>query len=197
MTIQNEIGFKVLRPSEGMWLYDGVTFSDSVYMPLNADERKWQEVTDDFKVAEEARILAGMESMDDENEIYTDTVEQAKQTKLAEIDAYDSSSAVNGFIYNGNEFWLDKATRVGLVNSTNMLKQIGEETTTLWLDSFCVTLPCDKALQMLCAIEVYALKCYNKTAEHKANVKNLLTLEDVENYDYTIGYPEKLMFNAE
>ena len=197
MTIQNEIGFKVLRPSEGMWLYDGVTFSDSVYMPLNADERKWQEVTDDFKVAEEARILAGMESMDDENEIYTDTVEQAKQTKLAEIDAYDSSSAVNGFIYNGNEFWLDKATRVGLVNSTNMLKQIGEETTTLWLDSFCVTLPCDKALQMLCAIEVYALKCYNKTAENKANVKNLLTLEDVENYDYTIGYPEKLMFNAE
>lgn len=197
MTIQNEIGFKVLRPSEGMWLYDGEVFSDSVYMPLTADESKWQEVTDEFKVTEEARMIAEAENTIVENEDDSEAVNDAIKSKVAEIDSYDSSSAVNGFIYNGKEFWLDKATRVGLVNSTNMLKQIGEETTTLWLDSFCVTLPCDVALQMLCAIEVYALKCYNKTAEHKSNVKNLLTLEDVENYDYTIGYPEKLRFNAE
>lgn len=141
--------------------------------------------------------LIGHEPTESDYEsIHAELTKKAKVVKIASIDEFDSSPAVNGFIYNGGEFWLDKATRVGLVNSTNMLKQIGEETTTLWLDSFCVTLPCDMALQMLCAIEVYALKCYNRTAEHKANVNALTTLAEVEAYDYTTGYPEKLVFNA-
>jgi hypothetical protein len=35
------------------------------------------------------------------------------------ISYYDSSSSVNSFIFNGNNLWLDKATRVGLVNLVN------------------------------------------------------------------------------
>ena len=42
----------------------------------------------------------------------------AKTSMLAEITAYDSSSSVNSFLLNGMEVWLDKATRVGLMNST-------------------------------------------------------------------------------
>lgn len=43
--------------------------------------------------------------------------------------------------------------------------------------------------------ELYALECYNVTASHKANIEQLTTIEEVEAYDYTIGYPEKLVIN--
>ena len=36
---------------------------------------------------------------------------------------------------------------------------------------------------------------YNATQEHIAAVKALATKEEVEAYDYTSGYPDKLVFN--
>ena len=48
---------------------------------------------------------------------------------------------------------------------------------------------------MLAALELYALASYNATQEHIAAVKALATKEEVEAYDYTSGYPDKLVFN--
>ena len=56
---------------------------------------------------------------------------RAKREILKHIEAYDTSSAVNGFVLNGAEVWLDKATRVGLMNSTTIAKAMGQATTTL------------------------------------------------------------------
>ena len=111
---------------------------------------------------------------------------------LKEIDAYDVSKAVNSFILNDNPVWLDKSTRVGLVNSTTCQINAGMKETVLWLGTTPIKIECDKALQLLGALEIYALDCYNKTAEHKKNVMGLETLEDIIAYDYTAGYPEKL-----
>ena len=44
----------------------------------------------------------------------------AQKMVLEKITDWDTSSAVNGFILNGERVWLDKATRVGLMNSTSM-----------------------------------------------------------------------------
>ena len=52
-------------------------------------------------------------------------LEQAKADKIAEIAAYDTSDKVNGFILNGQIVWLDKATRVGLMNSTTIERDLG------------------------------------------------------------------------
>lgn len=90
------------------------------------------------------------------------------------------------------QVWLDKDTRVGLMNSINIEKAAGRETTTLWLNNINLTIECDMAIQMLSALELYALACYNKTAEHKNTISNLETIQEVNDYDYTIGYPEKL-----
>ena len=51
-------------------------------------------------------------------------LEQAKVDKIAEITAYDTSSSVNRFILNGLLVWLDKATRVGLINSTTIERDL-------------------------------------------------------------------------
>ena len=57
------------------------------------------------------------------------------------------------------------------------------------------TISCQNMLQMLSALEVYAIQCYNKTTDHIFNVRQLENMEDIENYNFTQGYPEKLIFN--
>lgn len=119
-------------------------------------------------------------------------LEEAKAKKIAEIIAYDTSDKVNGFILNGLLVWLDKATRVGLMNSTTIAKAAGQQTTTLWLKGIKLVVDCDKAIQLLSALEMYALECFNVTASHKAAVGELKTIGEVEAYDYKAGYPKML-----
>jgi phage tail sheath gpL-like len=69
-----------------------------------------------------------------------------------------------------------------------------EENTTLWYGNQSFTLQLNMAIQMLYAIEVYASKCYDNTQKHLANVEKLETLEEIIEYDYHTGYPEKLEF---
>ena len=116
----------------------------------------------------------------------------AQKMVLAEIEKHDTSSAVNGFILNGQRVWLDKATRVGLMNSTTIAKAMGQPTTTLWLGDVKLVVECDKAIQLLSALEMYALECFNVTAVHKKAVAEMSTVESVLAYDYTAGYPEML-----
>lgn len=116
----------------------------------------------------------------------------AQKMVLAEIEKHDSSSAVNGFVLNGQRVWLDKATRVGLMNSTTIAKAMGQSTTTLWLGDVKLVVECDKAIQLLSALEMYALECFNVTAAHKKAVAEMSTVESVLGYDYTAGYPKML-----
>lgn len=120
------------------------------------------------------------------------TVEEAKEMLIAEITDYDTSDKVNGFVLNGLLVWLDKATRVGLMNSTTIAKAAGQETTTLWLGGIKLVVDCDKAIQLLSALEMYALECFNVTASHKAAVCKLKSIEEVEAYDFKTGYPKML-----
>lgn len=121
-------------------------------------------------------------------------LDQAKKEVIRKIDEYDTSVNVNSFKLNGVDVWLSKDTRVGLMNSISIEKAAGKEQSVLWFNSICVTVNCDSAIQMLSALELYALDCYNKTAEHKVNVQSLSSIEEVRNYGYTQGYPSKLEF---
>jgi hypothetical protein len=115
-----------------------------------------------------------------------------KKAMLAYIEKYDASSSVNSFLLNGMEVWLDKATRVGLMNSTTIAKSMGQQKTTLWLGSYQLEVDCDKAIQLLSALEMYALECFNVTAAHKKAVSELDNIEGVLTYVYKSGYPDKL-----
>lgn len=118
----------------------------------------------------------------------------AKEQLIEEIDEYDTSSSVNSFTLGGKQMWLPKETRVGLVNSITIEKAAGKETTVLWFDGEKYELPVDTALQMLSALELYALECYNVTAAHKALVLTLSDVSEIIAFDITEGYPTKLNF---
>ena len=115
-----------------------------------------------------------------------------KKAMLAYIEKYDASSSVNSFLLNGMEVWLDKVTRMGLMNSTTIAKAAGLDETTLWLGDIELVVDCDKAIQLLSALEIYALECFNVTASHKAAVNKLDNIDAVLTYDYKSGYPDKL-----
>lgn len=121
-------------------------------------------------------------------------LERAKLKKVAAIKAHDTSSAVNSFYYGDVEYWLDRDTRVSVRSTAEIMKEMGRETMTLWLGDVNVTLSPAEVLQMLAILEVYALECYNTTAEHISTVNALATIEEVEAYDYKTGYPEVVRF---
>lgn len=121
-------------------------------------------------------------------------LERAKKAKAKEIDAHDTSSAVNEFFYGDRSFWLPRETRVSVRSTAQIMKDSGYQTMTLWLGDVNVTLAIEEVLQMLSVLEVYALECYNTTARHKANVNALTDIRAVRAYDYTADYPEKIHF---
>ena len=121
-----------------------------------------------------------------------DALQRAKEAVLADIEAYDTSSAVNGFILNGERVWLDFELRDRVYQGNERLQRIGRTDTTLWLGDHCYNLSIEQAQNIISHIEAYAKDCYNVTAAHKAAVEKLQTVEEVLGYDYTKGYPAVL-----
>lgn len=122
-----------------------------------------------------------------------------KTLLLSELTKYDKSPNVDAFYVNGQFMWMDKYDRDNLSGGVNTELLEGITETTLWVDpinGIKFVLPCEAVLQMLRKVELYAKACFNRTAEHKYNITQLSTIEEVDNYDYTTGYPEKLYFEV-
>ena len=126
-----------------------------------------------------------------------DPLQVVKNYVIEKIDEYDQSSNVNSFTLNGvSGVWLDKATRVGLMNSTTIQKNAGIENSVLWIDNICLTINVDLIIKLLGVLEVYALGCFNTTAEHKKKILDMTKIDDVINYDFTTDYPEHPNFSV-
>ena len=62
-------------------------------------------------------------------------IKEIKELLLSLQAEYDNSAEVNSFYLNCKRVWLDKATRVGLVNSLNLEKSTGKTDTILWFNN--------------------------------------------------------------
>lgn len=122
------------------------------------------------------------------------TLEQARQEKLVAIEKYDSSSSVNSFTVNSVSAWLDKDTRSNYNTSIQAAELLSEETISLLIAGNVISLTLTQAKTMLAKIQRYADACYLVTQSHKTAVKALTAINDVNSYDITSGYPDKLEF---
>jgi hypothetical protein len=145
-----------------------------------------------FNPKEDAILADGW--VEYEPPVIVPTLEDIKARKVDEILAYDSSSEVNEFSIGGVPMWLDKATRAGLLLRFEAEAKVGRTETTLWNDGQSYTLPLEQAQQILIALELYASACYDNTQSHIAEMQKMESKEAVEAYDYTAGYPSKLLF---
>lgn len=129
----------------------------------------------------------------------TQLLERAKASKVAELEAYDDSDAVNSFTVNVGgqviEAWLTPEQRANYKNSLDSAELLGLTEVHPVFGGQQLTIPTQTAKMALAQIQIYADRCYIVTENHRAAINALTTIEEVEAYDYQQGYPEKLVFN--
>lgn len=174
---------------KGFILKGGDTYTSEIYCAKDAELQDYEVVAySDYLRAENKKKYEGK------------TLEEAKEMLLAEIDAYDNSSSVNGFILNGMLIpWSKNDPNSPNVEKRMCLRQniadkvaLGDEYITIWLKGMSFTMTCAQAEVLMRSIENYAYECFNVTASHKQAVSELTTIEEVEAYDYKSGYPKML-----
>lgn len=127
-------------------------------------------------------------------------LEKARTRIIRRIEEYDSSDKVNVCHIRKDgariDYWANKTDRDTLKGVVRDYISLGKEEYRLDLRELgiYITISCELLLGMLAQLEVYAAECYNKTSDHIYAINQLTTVEEIENYDYTTGYPEKLTF---
>lgn len=107
------------------------------------------------------------------------------------INYYDTSKYVNSFYYQDKQYWINKDSRISLFR----LIDSGANQITLQLNDNYLIISSNKLREFLNQLEIYAGKCFAVTAEHLQNMKQLNTIEELLNYDYTAKYPNKIILN--
>lgn len=124
-----------------------------------------------------------------------DKLAKAKERKILEIYEYDNSRAVNicYIVYKGVKFpyWADKYERNCLKSSLNDCLRKGIKVYRLDLRDagVSVEIDCERLIDILSDLEVYAIKCFNRTSDHVFAVKSFADEYSVDVYDKTSGYP--------
>lgn len=167
-------------------------FRDNKWIPLSAQQVAFHEEHPHASISQVISMTLP--------ETYTRTLEDAKNEKLQAIDDYDNSSFVNGFdVVNGNDTitdWLTPAKRANYRSSIDAAELVGLTELSLYIGEMPITLSVATAKLMLAQIQLYADQCFIVTKQHKAAVEALDSIEAVDNYDVTAGYPTKLTFNV-
>ena len=118
----------------------------------------------------------------------TEEVVAAREKKIAELMAYDASEAVNCMYFKGRPMWFDPLTRANYLNTMQSAQRMGISHVSFLGGQ----IPVEQAIRMLDAINLYAMQCVAVTENHRDNIERLTTVHDVENYNFTQGYPEKI-----
>ena len=184
--LEADVGKKIVKDNFvcGTVVWLAVGDATDAYKEVNVEEadamEKAQRETEGVKPNEEPPV-----------ETPTD-IDMAKAAKIAEIAAYSDSDAVNSLTFHGIKTWLTPAERANYDTSLTAAELLGETGITFLVDGNELELPVEQARRVLAMVQRYADACYLVTERHKIAVKALQTVEEVEAYDYTTGYPEKL-----
>lgn len=160
-------------------------------------DNKWVLLSDEQVAFHEAHPTASVKEVWDMELTPTPvrTLEEAKAIKISNLERYDKSSAVNEFTINNEQTgWFTPEERTDHKMSIDYAKQFSVETLSFFVGDMPMELTPTQAEYMLAQIQFYANKCYNVTKAHRIAIEALETIEEVDDYDYTAGYPPKLNF---
>lgn len=157
-----------------------------------------EQMSPDFlALATDAEIVAIMKAFG-----CHDDAEAWKAMKEALIVAYDSSDTVKDLTINGIHGWLDKETRVGLVNMYQMYNTVATENDAIppmWVSGVPIQFSnTEDALSFLGKVEMYSSQCYNITQRHLAAISSLFKMDDIDgirSFEHRKDYPDKLQLS--
>lgn len=119
----------------------------------------------------------------------------AKDKKQNDITEYDNSANVNSFIIGGEPMWLNFDQRSRLKASLEAIVVAGGDEMSKTFAGKEYTFSTSQWRFMINVVENYASICSNVTEQHRENVNALESVDDVEAYDHTVGYPQKINFD--
>ena len=152
-----------------------------------------------FNPTHEQILEAGYEVYEEPTpEPYEPTEEEllmtARQEKIAELMQWDDSNELNSFQLNGQQLRIRLDKRKDMRQSLLALDAENVSEFTYWNDDSPITLPVSVFINIMNKYEIYALTCYNITAQHKADIMGMSDVDAVKQYDVKDSYPEKLVF---
>ena len=119
------------------------------------------------------------------------TLDEAKKEMIKKINKYDASNDVCGFYLNNNLMWLNMNQRANALLTLNSARSLGLAT----VPYLGIDFPVEDGIHAIDLLNIYAAQITAVTEEHKKNVNMLQKIADVDAYDYTTGYPQRLEFN--
>ena len=148
-----------------------------------------------FNPSDEQLVATGYTEYVEPKPTPAELLERAKQQKIAELEGYDNSDAVNQFFLGEYPLWLDFDERERLKAQIESRLRLGYQTMTKTYEGLpAVTFPLSDWQVMSDQLEAYAGDCQEVTNGHKAAILLLQSVQEVEGYDFTAGYPTKLAF---
>ena len=111
--------------------------------------------------------------------------------KVLKYQIMKQDSKVNVFSFRGKDYWWDKNTRIGL----NRLANSGKNSYEIVFGTDIVEISKDELQKLLNQLEIYANKCFVNTHKHLNAIETLNTPLELIEYDYTLGYPNKVVIN--
>lgn len=178
-----------------LWQKDGKIYDNvvlhTIHKYINENGVQEEIPIQVFNPTEEDLINAGYEKYIEPDK---DKLTEALQQKILEIEDYANSDAVNDLTYNGVHTWLTPEIRANYNVSLDAAELLGEEYISFAIGNQALSTTIKQARIILAKIQRYADITYMVTVKHKAAVSKLKSLEEINNYDITTGYPQKLEF---
>lgn len=172
-----KVNNNILTASEGMAL---LRKSDGWYMPHGVELKEGDTEGEYVEVA--------MEDVDFDKE--PSSVETAKRNKLAELEVWDTSSAVQTFECGGTQMWADRAVRDTIRASVEACVSLGDKECSFTIGEHLLTMPCADALTMLQRLQRYGMQCNAAKARARAEILAMRRVSVIKGYDCAQYYPE-------
>jgi len=106
----------------------------------------------------------------EEVETFEERLNEAKEAKIREIEAYAQSDNVNILYFNNTPTWLDKETRANYKLSLDAAELLKEKEITFVVEGNVVKLPIEKARMILAKVQRYADDTFIVSSRHKLEV---------------------------
>lgn len=123
-------------------------------------------------------------------------LDDAKNNKINALEEYNDS--VKDFIINDTlHAWFNPNQLESYTNYINASKLLENQQIQLVIADNLFVTTVNEAERMLASIQLYINQCSIAMFRHKKTIQSMSTVEEVDNYNYTTGYPQKLSFDLQ
>lgn len=126
-----------------------------------------------------------------------DNFDYEKKNMLLNAENFSNSANIKVFYINDEPFWFNNIERITLKHKILAEIEKAQSTTNIWYNGTEYFFDIDFFNQILTEVEIYASKCFDTTQRNLNEIKNLSSIEELENFDFTKNYPEILQFYSE